>query len=73
MLRLVRAFHPGAVEVVVDAASGKLHVAQKIHPEGLFEAVLSPGELLAGEGRVISPGSYRLRLRFAEDSILSDL
>ena len=68
----IRAFHPGAVEVgVVDAASGKLHVAQKVHPEGLFEAVLMPGELPAGEGRVVNPGAYQVRLRFADGSVLT--
>jgi 1,4-alpha-glucan branching enzyme len=48
-----------------------LHVAQKVHPEGLFEAVLMPGELPAGEGRVVNPGAYQVRLRFADGSVLT--
>jgi 1,4-alpha-glucan branching enzyme len=69
---VVRAFHPGAVEVgLVDTASGKFHVAQKIHPEGLFEAILRPAELPPGEGRVVSPSAYQLRLRFADGSVLT--
>jgi 1,4-alpha-glucan branching enzyme len=68
----IRAFHPGATEVaVVDTGSGKTHAARKIHPEGLFEVVLAPGDLPPGEGLVVKPGAYQLRLSFASGAVLT--
>src|ERR1700730_16993841 len=44
----IRAVHPGAVEVaVVSGATGGTQAAVKIHPEGLFEAVVPAGTLQA--------------------------
>ena len=63
---VIRALHPGAVEVViVETANGIFHPAEKIHPDGLFEAILPADTLRNSQGQV-DPASYQLRLRFAD-------
>ncbi len=63
----IRAVHPGAVEVaVVSGATGGTQAAVKIHPEGLFEAVVPAGTLQASVGQPVDPASYRLRFSFAD-------
>jgi 1,4-alpha-glucan branching enzyme len=63
----IRAVHPGAVEVtVVSLATGSTQVAAKIHPEGLFEALVAAGTLPARPGEPVDPASYRLRFLFAD-------
>ena len=69
---IIRAFHPTAVNVSVIAGSAE-RAASKIHPEGLFEAVLSPQDLQVAPDRSIAPASYRLRFRFADGSVMQGL
>jgi 1,4-alpha-glucan branching enzyme len=69
---VIRAFHPGATEVrVVDAAGKSAYPAVKIHPQGLFEAVLAPGALPTGGGQLVDPASYRLQLKFSDGNTLA--
>ena len=69
---VVRALHPGAVEVaVVSTSSGSTFRADKIHPGGVFEAVIAPGTLRAGNGLVVDPSAYQLQLRFADGHTLT--
>jgi len=66
----IRAFHPGAVGVsVVDDANRLLQPAEKIHPSGLFEAILSPTLLRARPAEAIDPASYRLRFLFPDGNL----
>ncbi len=67
----IRAFHPVAVEAaIVGTASGATYMAEKIHPEGLFEANLPPGSLPSRDGQLVDPASYQWRLRFADGNVL---
>jgi len=61
----IRAYHPGAVEVLV-LANGSSYPGIRVHPEGLFEVVLEPHVLGARDDRSIPPASYRLRFKFAD-------
>jgi 1,4-alpha-glucan branching enzyme len=61
----IRAFHPAAVDVTVLSNGGE-HSAVKIHPDGLFEAIVAPRTLKAREDGSIPPASYRLRFRFPD-------
>jgi 1,4-alpha-glucan branching enzyme len=68
---VVRAFHPGAVEVSVIGSTGNVaHSATRIHPDGVFEAVIPPHELQARPGGAINPASYRVRFRFRDGQAL---
>jgi 1,4-alpha-glucan branching enzyme len=64
----IRAFHPGAVALSV-LANGAEYPCTRIHPDGLFEATVSPSALNARPDRAFSPASYRLRFRFADGNI----
>ena len=56
----IRAFRPGAAGLDI-LASGEVHHAARIHPDGLFEAILS-GRVLGRETHhLIELASYRLR------------
>jgi 1,4-alpha-glucan branching enzyme len=69
---LIRAFHPGATHVaLVDTTTGTHHRAEKIHPEGLFEAAIPQGTLRAGDGLLVDPASYQLRFQFADGNTLT--
>jgi 1,4-alpha-glucan branching enzyme len=61
----VRTFQPHATEVsVILAAGGPPFSAARIHPDGLFEALLPYSDsLFAG------PATYRLRIQSAEGSV----
>jgi 1,4-alpha-glucan branching enzyme len=61
----VRAFHPGALEVVV-LANGTEYPGVRIHPQGLFEVIVSPDALHPRQDRSIPPNSYRLRFKFGD-------
>ena len=66
----IRAFHPGAVEVeILVSASGVVQSAVKLHPDGLFEAILSDAALQRGESGPVAPASYRLRFRFSDGNV----
>src|SRR5580692_10309541 len=68
---VIRAFHPGAVEVsIVRAADNATHLATRIHPDGVFEAVVPPQVLQAPPGGAIDPASYRVRFRFQDGHVL---
>lgn len=63
---VVRVLRPGAVEVnVILSDSKKVIPTKKIHPDGLFEAVL-PQDSAHAPGEAIRPGAYRLWFRFAD-------
>ncbi len=61
----IRAFHPAAVDVTVLSNGGE-HPAVKIHPDGLFEAIVAPRTVKAREDGSIPPAAYRLRFRFPD-------
>ena len=64
---VIRAFHPGAVEVSVVTVSDKAsHPATRIHPDGAFEATLPPHDLQSHPGGAFDPAAYRLRFRFQD-------
>jgi 1,4-alpha-glucan branching enzyme len=73
-LLAIRAFRPGAIGLdILDSGSGEVHGAARIHPDGLFEAVLPHGALgLAARGN-IDPGVYRLRFYFGDGTRLEIL
>ena len=56
----IRAFLPRATEVAVVWGT-ELHPATKIHPDGLFEAVLPLESTRQGSGSDVRPSSYRIR------------
>jgi 1,4-alpha-glucan branching enzyme len=65
----IRVFHPGAVDVVVLAGNSKSpaeYPATRIHPDGMFEALVPSAALTIGENRAVPPASYRLRFTFAD-------
>jgi 1,4-alpha-glucan branching enzyme len=63
----IRGFHPGAAEMgVLWSGSSKTHPAARIHPDGLFEAILSPGALELQGGEAVAPSAYRLRFRLGD-------
>ena len=60
----IRVFHPGTIEAdVVWSNGGAIYRAERIHPQGLFEAIVTPD---GGVEEPISSAAYRLRLRFAD-------
>jgi 1,4-alpha-glucan branching enzyme len=61
----IRAFHPVAVDVTILSNGGE-YPAVKIHPDGLFEAIVAPRTVKAREDGSIPPASYRLRFRFPD-------
>jgi len=63
----IRVFRPSATEIGV-LWNGKFEPvpAKQIHPAGVFEAVFAPGSLRQNEDQAISPGSYRLKIRFED-------
>jgi 1,4-alpha-glucan branching enzyme len=69
-LLAIRAFRPGAVEVsVVSSASRAIKPGTKIHPDGLFEAIL-PRDFLPWDGvEPVNPTAYRVRYRFGDDTV----
>lgn len=67
----IRVFRPGAVEVgVIWDGSMEPASAQQIHPAGVFEARLSPDSVRTREDEQVSPGPYRVRIRFADGATL---
>ena len=65
----IRAFRPGAAGLDI-LASGEVHHAARIHPDGLFEAILS-GRVLGRETHhLIELASYRLRFYFDDGTRL---
>ena len=70
---VIRALHPGAIEAeVVNTSSGASYKAERIHPAGLFEAAIAPGTFPAGDGLLVDPASYQVRLRFAEGGSITE-
>lgn len=62
----VRVFHPQAREVHVVLAEGANAIrGQKIHPAGVFEALIPYSEGVWG-----NPAAYRLRIQFTDGSIV---
>jgi len=63
----IRAFRPGAIGLdVLWGAKEETHSATKIHPEGLFEVLLSPAAIGLPARQAIEPTAYRLRFHFAD-------
>jgi len=60
----IRVLWPGAAEVSVIGIGDKVIPAARIHPDGLFEAILAPEFTPARPGEAVSPTAYRLRFRF---------
>jgi 1,4-alpha-glucan branching enzyme len=69
----IRALHPGALGAsVITTATGTEVPAVKIHPEGLFEAVVSPSTLKINAGATVPAGSYRVRFQFADGNAVEN-
>jgi 1,4-alpha-glucan branching enzyme len=65
----ISALCPGADEMSVAwAANQKAYPARRIHPAGVFEAVL-PAGIGVREGERVAPGSYRLQFQFAGGAV----
>jgi 1,4-alpha-glucan branching enzyme len=64
---VVRNFSPEAVSVTfVWLADGATAESAKIHPNGIFEAVVSDRVARALSDRTPQPGEYKLRFRYAD-------
>ncbi len=64
---VIRALRPGATSLdVVLGGDRKVVLATRIHPDGLFEAVLPSDLPRAGSDQVFAPSEYRLRFRFSD-------
>jgi 1,4-alpha-glucan branching enzyme len=67
----IRTFRPSAEHVsIVWAADGAAHPARRIHPDGVFEALLPLKATGLHDQEQIAPSSYRLRFRFTDGSEL---
>jgi 1,4-alpha-glucan branching enzyme len=68
----IRVLQPRAAEVsIVPAGSKELHAAARIHPDGLFEALIPAPALKAiSPSGAISPMAYRLRMTFPSGGML---
>jgi 1,4-alpha-glucan branching enzyme len=73
----IRAFRPGAigVNVIIWGRRENVYPANRIHPDGVFEAVIPPEIGPAGPedfkaGEVVAPAAYRLSYRFASGAAL---
>ncbi len=68
-LLAIRAFRPGASGLeVVWSASGQAYGAERIHPDGAFEAIVPLGGSGVEAWHAIEPAAYRLRFHFADGS-----
>jgi 1,4-alpha-glucan branching enzyme len=70
----IRVFRPNAVETGV-IWNGRFEpvTAKQIHPAGVFEANFPAGTIRPREDEAIAPGSYRLRIRFADGAGMETL
>jgi 1,4-alpha-glucan branching enzyme len=67
---VVWVLRPGAVEVsVILSESKKTIPGVRIHPDGLFEAILPADILNLKPGERVGPAAYRLRFRFADGNM----
>ncbi len=67
----IRAFRPGADRVgVVWGKSRAIHPAERIHPDGVFEAILPLSATGLRAEEAVAPSSYRLHFRFTNGSDL---
>jgi 1,4-alpha-glucan branching enzyme len=65
----IRAFRPGAQKAAVFwDANQTVYPATRIHPEGVFEAILPADTPDLREGGPFPPTAYRLQFRFAQDA-----
>ena len=63
----LRGFRRGGIRAgVVWKSSGTEYPADRIHADGLFEALIPPESIGLREGDPIAAGSYRWRFRFAD-------
>jgi 1,4-alpha-glucan branching enzyme len=60
----IRVLWPGAEGVSIIGIANQAIPAARIHPDGLFEALVSPETAPARQGESVSPAAYRLRFRF---------
>ncbi len=67
LLLAVRGFRQGATRAeIVWKSSGAVTPADQIHPDGVFEALLSPETTGLRQNEAIRPDSYRWRFVFAD-------
>jgi 1,4-alpha-glucan branching enzyme len=68
----IRILQPRAAEVgIVPAGSKEIHTAMRIHPDGLFEALIPAAALKAiSPSGAIPPAAYRLRMTFPSGGAL---
>ncbi len=66
----IRAFRPNAAEVnVLWGKKAEAHPAIRIHPEGVFEAQIPASSLGKSQSESVTPGAYRLQIRFSDGNI----
>jgi 1,4-alpha-glucan branching enzyme len=67
----IRTFRPGVDRVtIVWGKDRTIYPAERIHPDGVFEAILPLSALRLRDEEAIAPSSYRLRFHFAGGSEL---
>ncbi|HEY6441860.1 MAG TPA: 1,4-alpha-glucan branching protein GlgB [Candidatus Acidoferrales bacterium] len=65
----IRTFRPGADRVgVVWGKSRAIHPAERIHPDGVFEAILPLSATGLQDKEAVTPSSYRLHFHFSGGS-----
>ena len=66
----IRVFRPNAAEVnVLWGKKAEAHPAIRIHPEGVFEAQIPASSLGKSQSESVTPGAYRLQIRFSDGNI----
>ncbi|MGA9571911.1 MAG: alpha-amylase family glycosyl hydrolase, partial [Candidatus Acidiferrales bacterium] len=66
----IRVFRPNAAEVtVLWGKKAEAHRTVRIHPEGVFEAQIPASGAGKSQSEAVSPGAYRLRIRFSDGNV----
>ena len=71
----IRAYHPGAIEMAVEwmpkpPLRHSAIAAEKIHPGGVFEAIVQNNVCQLRDNQEVAPASYRLHFRFPDRNSL---
>jgi 1,4-alpha-glucan branching enzyme len=72
----IRAYHPAATEMAVEwlrkpPLRHSAIAAEKIHPGGVFEAIVQNAVSQLGDNQEVAPASYRLHFRFPDGNSLN--
>jgi len=67
---LIRVFRPGAAEVTVLLdEKAEAHRAERVHPDGVFEARIPTSGAGKPQSEAIAPNRYRVQFRFSDGNI----